>query len=96
MRLPSTGPVELQVDDELCRSLNLNFSPPVSEGSETPLPTPGGQEIQVTLSFIMVSGEIHVRKETEAKTRSSKVIILCEPFMNSSSSFRFPKETLQC
>ena len=66
----------------MCRSLNFYFSPPVSEGSETRLPKPGQEEIKVTLSFIMASGDIYVRKEAEAKIRNSQVIISCELFIN--------------
>ena len=79
----------------MCKDLSILFSSPVSEGSETRLPKPGGEEINVTLSFIMASGDIYVRKEAEAKPRNSEVIILCDFFMISISSFRLQKETLQ-
>jgi len=39
----------------------------VSEGSETRLPKPGGEEVDVRVSFIMESGDIYVRKEGEVK-----------------------------
>jgi len=45
----------------------------VSEGSETRLPKPGGEEIMVTLSFIMATGDIYVRKEGEANNRHDEV-----------------------
>ena len=49
------------------------FCVSVSEGSKTRLPKTGGEEIKVTLSFIMSTGDIYVRKEGESKNRNDEI-----------------------
>ena len=51
----------------------VSFS--VSEGSETRLPKPGGEEVDVRVSFIMESGDIYVRKEGEVKDGEKEVTL---------------------
>ena len=55
---------------------NIYFFVLVSEGSETRLPKPGGEEIKVKLSFIMATGDIYVRKELEERNTNSEVRII--------------------